>query len=123
MSTWLVDPDTGDYVMEGGSPVIDNTLKTPAYIRLKAHRNGWLYAPNSTYGSDFYREQRKHTLNTPEAMRNIALRALQPLIDEGRADEITVTAESNGRYAVILNVRILETSGIVTTLEFNPLGV
>jgi len=119
--TWLINPITGDYVVTNGDPVRDETLQFPAYVRLKLQRNSWMYAPDTNYGSTF-NNVRKRTSNSRTLLRQVAEKALQPLIDDRRAVTIDVENTDNARHAEALDVTITEREGSVTSFSFNPLG-
>ena len=120
---WDLDPSTGDYVMEGGSPVNTESLTIPAYIRLKVKRGTWLYAPDATYGSDLYLIKKRRTTQSPTNVETAAAAALQPLLDDGRASEIDVTAIVATRNAVGLQTTIIDARGEPVLLEIPSLGV
>lgn len=115
-----LDPATGDYVIVNGRPVEDDTLNTPAYIRLKAKRTKWLFAPDSTWGSDLYLFQKQHTPPDDQSLCAAAQRALQPLIDAGRAIMVSAVNTASYRNASALTVTLVQTSGEPTSLVFNP---
>lgn len=89
--SWVIDPKTGDYVMTNGAPVESTSLIYPAYYRLKVERTQWLYAPDVNYGSDFYTIKKRFTATDANVLTNLAERALQPMIDDGRASVIDAT--------------------------------
>jgi len=122
MQGWNIDPKTGDYVMDGGAPEQTNSLKLPAYYRLKTKRLSWMYAPDNQYGSDYYTVAKK-TKGTNQLLENIGSRALQPLIDDGRALDIELTAETKDRNSSELECRIVDSSGEVIVETFRGLGV
>lgn len=119
---WTIDPATGDYVMSGGSPVLTAELTHPAYYRLKVPRKKWLYAPDSNYGSDFASFNGKQTTATTSTLEAMAQRALKPMIDDGRASEIDVTALSRSRSGTQLETNITTAQGEVETLQLDPIG-
>lgn len=122
--SWNVDPDTGDYVMDAaGKPVNNNDLKTPAYFRLTVGRTRWLYAPDTTYGSDFYLFKKKHLSNDPSTLEAVAQRALQPMIDDGRASAVTVNTTDAKRYQSDESVQITDAQGIPQSLSLDQIGV
>lgn len=115
-----LDPRTGDYVMDGGKPVTDDTLLTPAYIRIKAQRENWLYAPNKAYGSLYYKSHAR--IRDVVVVEEIGRKALQPLVDDGRAESVTVVADAVARGAVGLKTIIVDNRGKPEILDFNPIG-
>lgn len=119
--SWTINPVTGDYVMTNGSPTNDSSTKPAAYYRLRIGRTQWLYAPDTDYGSDFGLLRKRHTNEDSKILEGIAQRALQPLIDDGRAVAIDVATVQNGRNFAQLAVQITETTGKITQLAFDPL--
>lgn len=111
MQTWDLNPVTGDYINVGGRPQETNHLTVPAYVRLKAPRqglkkkdgepSGWMYAPDAKWGSTFFDKAgtRVSSRGITE-MEQIAAVALQPLLDDGRAMRITeqVLVTSRGAF-------------------------
>ena len=117
-----LDPNTGDYVIVDGRPVEDNTLSTPAYIRLKSKRTQWLFAPDQTYGSDFYLFHRRHLVQDDQAMLATAGAALQPLIDSGRAKTVNVVEDASARSNYQLTATITQANQQTTPLTFSPIS-
>jgi phage gp46-like protein len=103
-----------------GRPVEDGTLNTPAYIRLKTERTRWMYAPDAQFGADFYLFHRRHLLPNDNAMIAVAQRALQPLIDDGRASAVQVAEQATAREAFELAINITQANGVTTPLTFQP---
>lgn len=120
--SWKIDPSTLDYVMENGKPVIDIGLSTPAVIRLRGHRTKWLYAPDSKWGSDFYAIRQRNNQQTPKLLETTAQRALQPMLDDGRASSVTVVTTQTTRYSNLLNTQIIDAEGNETNLTVKPIG-
>lgn len=121
MKSWKIDPRTGDYIMERGSPVEDDSLITPAIIRLKVQRQRWLHAPNSKYGSEFYASHVR--VKTTAELEKIGSQALQPLVDDGRAQNVDVQTTAAQRGGIALNIEITNSLGQPEVLTFTPLGV
>lgn len=121
--TWNIDPVTGDYIMDGGAPVETDSLQVPAYFRLKIKRKQWLYAPDDKYGSDFYVVKKRPSTNAAQRLENIAIAALKPLTDDGRANRIDVTADIITRNGAALTTTIVDASGQEETVTFPGLGV
>lgn len=122
MQSWDIDPTTGDYILLNGSPVTTNSLRVPAYIRLKTKRTQWLYAPDSQYGSDFYTVQKRPAENANQRFESIATKALQPMVDDGRASQVQadVTAIPN-RNSVAMDIIVTDANGEVEQVTFNGL--
>ena len=108
---WERDPASGDYVMENGAPKQTNSLRIPAYHRLRISRTKWLYAPDNQYGSDFYALKKRKNSSDVTTVENTAARALQPLIDDGRSSEISIEAKVNTRHNVGLQTQITDAQG------------
>ena len=122
MQSWNMDPKKGDYVMTGGQPQQTNSLQVPAYFRLKIKRQQWLYAPEANYGSDYFTLKRRPSDNANERLESIGVAALQPLVDDGRATNVTVDVVLNRRFASGLQVKITDASGNVEVETFQGLG-
>jgi phage gp46-like protein len=120
--SWLIDPTTGDYQVSGGNPVRDESLQFPAYVRLKTQRGSWLYAPDVDYGSDLYLI-RKQTKATPALVENVSERALQPLLDDGRASEISVQHTGSARFGETLDANLTDRNGQTQSLSLSPVGL
>lgn len=120
--SWNINPATGDYIIENGSPVPTESLKIPAYIRLKVKRGTWMYAPDSSYGSDLYLIKKRRTTQSPSNVETAASLALQPILDDGRASEIEVTATVATRNAVGLETKITDARGEPELLVIPSLG-
>jgi phage gp46-like protein len=114
-----IDPGTGDYVITKGDTVPDYTLKFPAYVRMKVQRKKWLYAPDDNYGADFYKVL-KRSFNTPRVLETMTAKALQPLIDDKRATEISAFSSPQSRNMCNIEVSIVEANRSIQTFEFNP---
>lgn len=119
--TWDIDPRTKDYIMTGGQPQQTNHLTVAAYIRLKAPRQGlskrdgtpggWMYAPDSRWGSTFWAKRGTRVSGQGlTEMEQIAAVALQPIADDGRAKEITVSITGTARGILALGADIVETN-------------
>lgn len=122
MQNWQIDPKTGDYVLEGGAPVQTNSLTIPAYFRTKIKRQRWLYAPDSDYGSDYFTVSKRPSENGNQRLENIGAKALQPMVDDGRALQVEVTVVENRRDAAGLQVTIVDAAGEVEQETFPGLG-
>lgn len=126
MSSWRINHSNGDYIMEAGAPVSSDSLTIPAYYRLMVRRTRWLYAPNTQYGSEFYTARNKQSgKRDPRRLIDIAERALQPLVDDGRALEVSVNPDQNvqvNRNQAALKVEILDQQGIPQVLDLPPIN-
>lgn len=118
---WLIDPASGDYVLENGKPVETDSLEIPAYFRLKTKRGLWLYAPDDKYGSTFY-TLKKRTSQDASAIERIAENAIQPILDDGRAREATIQTVLSSRQEVGLSTTLQQDNGNLDTLILPKLG-
>lgn len=119
-----LDEKTGDYVLEGGKPKETDSLRIPAYIRLKVRRGTWMYSPDIGYGSDFHSIKKRVTAsNDARRVEDAAARALQPLVTTARASRIDITLAGLDRHATALNVKIIEENGRLDELNIPGIGV
>lgn len=119
--TWLLDPKTGDYVLDGGSPVLDKGLRVPAYIRTRVHRTQWQYAPDTKYGSDFYDTKIKRNQENTKILESIMIRAMQPLITDKRATQIKLDIFFQNRSVFQFKTNIIEAQGKESDFVLTPL--
>lgn len=123
MSSWSIEPKTGDYLQENGSPVPTESLQEPAYYRIKVRRNKWLYAPNTDYGSDFYTVKKRFQTGDVNSLSNLADRALEPMVSDGRAESVTTAYQkSSGRNDVQLQVDIIDAEGEPQSFNLPMIG-
>jgi phage gp46-like protein len=115
--SWDIDPKKRDYVLEKGAPRQTDSLTIPAYIRLKTRRLRWMYAPDNSYGSDFYTIKKRKSTDDASAIEAIAARALQPIADDGRASAIQIDTTVATRSGVGLQAKITDASGEPQTLD------
>lgn len=113
---WDRNPKTGDYIMKGGSPLQTDSLVIPAYHRLKTNRTQWLYAPNDDYGSDFYLVKKRRTNENASTIESIGARAVQAIIDDGRASQIDISTTDVARQGLQLETDITDARGKVEKL-------
>lgn len=123
MQNWEVDPKTGDYVLEGGSPKQTDSLTVPAYFRLKTPRLGWMYAANDKFGSDFHTIKKRQTSRDSSQIETLAANALQPMADDGRAASINIETKVITRNAIGLETQIIKANGKIEELILPSLGV
>lgn len=120
---WNIDPKTGDYVVGAdGAPVLTEALTVPAYYRLKIKRTQWLYADDTTLGSDFYLQKKHRTTQNPSLLEAVAARALQPIVDDGRASNIQVTTTVTARNAVGMEIKVTDARGNAQETTVIPIG-
>ncbi len=117
-----MDPVTKDYVIDKGAPVQDMGLLTPSYIRLTAPRDGWLYAPDEDWGSDFHTIKKSLSTSDASNLVNIGERALAPIVDDGRALETTVEITGRNRHNASLKLTIVDALGENEETFLVPVG-
>lgn len=120
--SFYIDPVKKDYVVDKGNPVIDTGLKTPAYIRVKTPRDGWLYTTDSSFGSSLNRLKKLKTVKPDRQVQNLIEKALQPLIDEGRALGVEVETSERSRHNIAEKVKITDASGNQEEIVLIPVG-
>src|SRR4051812_33209127 len=120
---WDRDPKTGDYVMAGGAPKQTDSLTVPAFVRLKTPRKGWLYAPDDKWGSDFATVKKNRSTVDPGLYESLGTSALAPLIEDGRADQVSCVVVDRDRHGVQLDVKIEQANGEVEQVVLSPIGV
>lgn len=119
-----MDPSRRDYIMSGGSPTETSSLRVAAYIRLRAPRGAWMYAPDQSYGSDLRKINRRSTTTTENReVETASARALQPIANDGRASTISVSTVARDRNGVSLDVEIADARGEIETIKLDGLGV
>lgn len=123
MQGWNINPLTGDYVMSKGAPEQSNSLLLPAYYRLKTKRQQWMYAPDLNYGSDYYTVKKRPANATNSRLEQIGANALQPIVDDGRASEITVEVTGNSRHNSEMKVTVVDAAGNLEVQTFKGLGL
>lgn len=120
---WDIDPKKRDYLTASGAPVETDSLRVPAYFRLKIKRTKWLYAPDDKYGSDYYTLNKIPPNNAAQIIENVGAAALQPMANDGRASSINVQADQISRNGVSLTTTIIDASGQAEVVTFPSLGV
>lgn len=121
--SWSINPVTKDYDQSGGSPVVTEALTIPAYIRMRAKRSQWMYAPDAKWGSNFYLQKKRKTSQDPSFFENLAADALQPMVDDGRAAGISVTTTFSSRGALGMETEIVDATGKVDKIVIDPITV
>jgi phage gp46-like protein len=105
MDAWI-DPRRGDYVLADGAPMRDplGGLSNAVYLRLQTPLGGYWAAP--TLGSRLHELAREKDLAQVAVLaRQYAEQALAPILADGRARAIVVTAErQGGRLALLIEV-------------------
>ncbi|HCT7632576.1 TPA: phage GP46 family protein [Citrobacter koseri] len=96
----LIDPTTGDYTGDS-----TDTLANAVYLRLMTPLGSWWAEPS--LGSLLHTLRReKDKARVMTLARQYAEQALQPLIDDGRAESIVVTAERYQPGWLLLHVTV-----------------
>lgn len=113
MAEFARDQATGDYVMgtgiNAGKPAIDTSLAPPTRTRLRAHRGKWMHAPDDKWGSDFYTYNRRKSTDFSDGLgESIANKALQPMVDDGRIDNLEAATQFTQRGGVAVKVTLLD---------------
>lgn len=100
-----LDTLTGDYT---GRTI--NNLKNAVYIRLKTPLGSWWADKN--LGSLLHLLGREKDLGRVGLLaKQYAEEALQPIVDDGRAERITVSAEQPHNGMLYLNIRVETAAG------------
>jgi len=101
----LINPATADYANSRTT-----TLANAVYLRLMTPHASWWADPG--IGSRLHELTREKDLSRVYLLaRQYAEQALQPLIADGRAREIAVTATSPQQGHCELHIRVLDASG------------
>lgn len=107
----LIDPTTGDYT--GESP---DTLSNAVYLRLMTPLGSWW--ADIELGSLLHTLAReKDVARVRMLARQYAEQALQPIVDDGRAQTITVTAEKYRTGWLLLIITVVSSGGTPQTFE------
>lgn len=100
----LLDPTTGDYA---GTQT--QTLANPVYLRLVVPLGSWWANPK--LGSKLHLLQREKDLSRVRVLaRQYAEEALAPLVEDGRATRVTVTASQGNPGWLILLIEVVSAS-------------
>lgn len=100
-----INPTTGDLT---GQRI--NTLANAVYIRLMTPLGSWWADPS--LGSRLHELRReKDRPRVGILAKQYAEQALQPLLDDGRAKTITITAEQPHNGWLILQIDIIDATG------------
>ena len=121
----MIDPKTGDYIMENGAPVPSESLVIAAFYGVRAKRGQWLHAPDKDWGSDFHLVRKRFNGRDLSPLKNVAERAVKPLLDDARAKDILVEVlqdQQVNRNTSAVKIHILDNQGQVDTLELPPIG-
>ncbi|MCB2256613.1 phage GP46 family protein [Pseudomonas chlororaphis] len=100
-----INPTTGDLT---GQRI--NTLANAVYIRLMTPLGTWW--KDTTLGSRLHELKReKDRPRVGILARQYAEQALQPLVDDARAQAITITAEQHHNGWLVLQIEIIDATG------------
>lgn len=100
----LLDPTTGDYA---GTQT--QTLANPVYLRLMVPLGSWWANPK--LGSKLHLLQRNKDVSRIRILaRQYAEEALAPLVEDGRAISVTVTASQGDPGWLILLIEVVTAS-------------
>lgn len=131
--SWQQNATTGDYEMVNGAPVDSERLLEPARFRLRIPRTeapvpgqprvGWMYAPDARFGSTLSQIKKRHSTQDPSQIETAMALALEPMVDDGRAADIEVTATVYTRHGAGLETKITDARGDVEKLNLQGLGV
>ncbi|BAV74103.1 GP46 family protein [Pseudomonas chlororaphis subsp. aurantiaca] len=100
-----LNPTTGDLT---GQRI--NTLANAVYIRLMTPLGNWW--KDTALGSRLHELRReKDRPRVGILARQYAEQALQPLLDDGRAQDITITAEQPHNGWLVLQIEIIDATG------------
>lgn len=101
----LINPQSGDYA--GTSTT---TLHNAVWLRLAVPLGSWWGDP--TLGSRLYLLVReKDVAHVRTLARQYAEQALQPILDDGRASSITVTANHPHSGWLVLDIVVVQSNG------------
>ncbi len=104
------DMATGDYKMDAaGKPILTESLAPACRARVRGHRTKWMHAPDSEWGSDMYTYLKRKSVDFKDGLgESIVSRALQPLQDDGRIDNLEVQTTAAQRGGVAFGVKFLD---------------
>lgn len=122
MTQWNRNPKNGDYVVVNGSPESTNDLKVPAYMRLKTGRGKWLYAKSKSFGSMIGDVKKLPARKNEAVLERLTEQALQPMIDDGRAQSVTVHMVDGDRDGRLLSISIVDRQNENQEFAFSPIG-
>jgi len=120
--SWLINPANGDYLIDKGNPIRDESLQFPVYVRLKVKKDSWMYASSSDYGSN-YSTVKKRISITQSLLRSIGTRALQPIIDDGRALEIDFSVVTSNRNLEEQLCTVIDNDSNIVSFELSSVGL
>ncbi|WP_028535616.1 phage GP46 family protein [Paludibacterium yongneupense] len=106
-----LDPATGTYTGQ-----MTRTLSNAVYLRLRTPLGS--YWADTTLGSKLYTLAREKDVPRVAVLtRQYAEQALQPLVDDARAQSVTVTTERPGTGWLWLYIDVTDASGQVQSFK------
>lgn len=117
----LINPSTGDYAASDvvvGAYKRDpaNGLLNAAYLRLATPLASWF--GDATLGSRLNELSREKDLARVELLaQQYAKNALQPLINDGRAQSVTVRTLRPGNGQLALTIELVDAHGVQSSFE------
>jgi phage gp46-like protein len=120
--SWLINPTTKDFVLENGAPVRDESLHFPCYARLKIEKEAWMYAPSKDYGNSLS-GLAKRQQTTPTLCQKLIEKALEPIIQDGRAEAIDVNVKAVSHFGIDLDINITDAANQNQTIELRQVNI
>lgn len=117
----LINPQTGDYLADVDRPgewARDpaNGLMNAAYLRLMTPLGSWF--GDAALGSRLLELAREKDLARVERLaQQYATTALQPLLDDGRAQSVTVRTMRPGNGRLALAIELVDARGVSSAFE------
>lgn len=106
----MLNPYTGDYTGTRTTGVENAVL-----LRLKTPLDSWLFSPQ--LGSKLHLLPRKDTEQTRALAEQYAWQALEPLIQDGRAQSVNVAAVRKRAGWLDLTIQVLQADGKTATFR------
>ena len=108
----LIDPTTGDYTGDSS-----DSLANAVYLRLMTPLGSWWADP--TLGSLLHTLRREKDVSRVQQLAvQYSRQALQPIIDDGRAQSISVTAEHWQKGWMLLHITVTSASVTPQTWKY-----
>lgn len=117
----LINPATGDYLADALRPGDlardpSNGLVNAAYLRLMTPLGQWF--GDATLGSRLHELAREKDLPRVEQLaRQYAQQALQPLLQDGRAQRIDVRTSRQGDGRLRLAIELVDANGVTSAFD------
>lgn len=108
----LIDPTTGDYTGE-----TTDSLANAVYLRLMTPLGSWWAEP--TLGSLLHTLRREKDVSRVKKLAiQYSQQALQPVIDDGRAQSVDISAEHWKQGWMLLHIIVTSASGTPQTWKY-----